>query len=295
AAIFGTKWAGVITIVLTILLLVFSEIIPKTIGAIYWKQLLSFTAYSLRVLIIILYPAVKALQILSRLLTPDEREPTITRSELEVLAEIGQEEGSIEVQEQHILQNLLRLGLVQVSDIMTPRTVVFMLREDMTVDEVLRKHPVLAHARIPIYNRNHDDITGFVLRYQVLAEAAEDNDQKKLKELVVPIHSIPESLNAFKALQEFITRGEHIFLALDEYGGTAGIITMEDAIESLLGTEIVDESDVVEDMQLLAKQRYARQQRLYAAREAARQKIVSDKSDSSDTTGQNTMTSSSEA
>jgi CBS domain containing-hemolysin-like protein len=145
---------------------------------------------------------------------------------------------------------------------MTPRTVVFMLQENMTVSDVMQQHRLIVHSRIPIYGKNQDDITGFILRYQLLAAVAEDKDDTKLKELVRPIHLIPESLSVARALQEFSKRGEHIFLVLDEYGGTAGILTMEDAIESLLGIEIVDESDVVEDMRMLAQQRFQRQQKL---------------------------------
>jgi CBS domain containing-hemolysin-like protein len=220
-----------------------------------------FTAYGVRGLIYVLYPAVKAFQYLGKLITPGEREPTITRLEFEALAEIGEDEGALAKEEHLILRNLFGLDQVQVSDIMTPRTVVFMLPEKMTVGEVASNHPLLAHSRIPVFKENHDDITGFVLRYQILTAAAEDKDDTKLKELVLPIQAIPHSLSVAKALQEFISLRDHILLVLDEYGGTAGIITMEDALESLLGIEIVDESDLIEDMRQLAKQRFERQRR----------------------------------
>lgn len=262
-AVFGSEFFGIITAVLTILILVFSEIIPKTLGAIYWKQLMPFTAYGVRGIIFILYPAVWAFNFLGQLLTPSEKEPTITRSELEALADIGEDEGQLEKEEHTILQNLFQLGQVQVSDIMTPRTVVFTLQQDMTVFEVAQKHPLLTHSRIPIYKDSVDEISGFALRYQILTALAEDKDSIRLHKLVLPIHSVPETMSVAKVLQEFTTRGDHIFLVVDEYGGTAGIVTMEDAIESLLGIEIMDESDAVEDMRMLAKQRYERQQKLF--------------------------------
>lgn len=260
--VFGNEWFGVISAVLTLLILVFSEIIPKTLGATYWKQLLPFTAYGVRSLIVILYPLVMAFEYLGRFMSPNQKAPKITRLELAMLAEIGKDEGELQREEHIILKNLLRLREVSVGDIMTPRTVVFMLPEDMTVGEVSRLYPILSHSRIPIYRLNQDHVVGFVLRHTILAAVAEDHHEVKLKQVVLPIHSIPGSLTAAKALQEFTQRGEHIFLVLDEYGGTAGIITMEDAIESLLGIEIMDESDVVEDMRTLAKQRFDRQRKL---------------------------------
>ena len=264
AGLLGNEWLGVISAVLTFLILVFSEIIPKTLGAVYWKQLMPFTAYGVRGLIILLYPAVKAFHYLSRLITPSEKEPTITRLELEALAEIGEDEGALAKEEHLILSNLFKLDQVTVGDIMTPRTVVFMLPESMTVGEVTSNHPLLAHSRIPLFKENHDDVIGFVLRHQILSTAAEDKHDTPLKELVLPIQAIPESVSVAKALQEFISLRDHILLVLDEYGGTAGIITMEDAIESLLGIEIVDESDIIEDMRQLAKARYERQLRMTA-------------------------------
>ncbi|MFP4321862.1 MAG: hemolysin family protein [Anaerolineales bacterium] len=263
AAVFGNEWFGVISAVLTFLILVFSEIIPKTLGAVYWKPLMPFTAYGVQGLIWVLYPAVKAFQVLGRTIASGDKAPTVTRSELEALAEIGQDEGTLEKEEHIILRNLFRLNAAHVGDIMTPRTVVFMLQEDMTVGEVAQKHPLIVHSRIPIYRENHDDVVGFVLRYQLLSAVAEDKHDVKLNQLVLPIHSVPESLPVSKVLREFITRREHIFLVLDEYGGTAGIVTMEDTVESLLGTEILDESDVVADMRMLAKQRYDRRQKLF--------------------------------
>ena len=260
AIIFGNKWIGLISAILTLLILVFSEIIPKTLGAFYWKRLVPFTAYGVKVLVWILYPVVWGASGLSRLLTSGRQEPTISRSELEVLAKIAAREGAIEEKEFFIFKNLLRMRRVKVSDIMTPRTVIFMLRQDMTVAEVLASHRILAYSRIPVYKEIMDNVTGFVLRHHILSAAAEDKDQARLLQFARPIHPVPETVDVARVLEEFIRRQEHIFLVINEYGGTEGIITLEDAIESLLGAEITDETDLVADLRELAKQRHSRRQ-----------------------------------
>ena len=146
-------------------------------------------------------------------------------------------------------------------DILTPRTVLFDLQQDLTVAEAVAAHRILPYSRIPIFDESPDDITTFVLRQDILGSVAKDEDQVTLKEISRPIHSVPESMTVANVLDEFMARQEQIFLVFDEYGGTSGIITLEDATESLLGVEITDESDLVADLQELARQRYARQRR----------------------------------
>lgn len=261
--VFGDQNFFIITAILTLLILIFSEIIPKTLGAVYWKPLVAPAAYTIQVLVWIFGPAVSAFELITRWLQPREGKAiTVTRSELEAMAEIGSTEGSLEKGEHLILRNLLHLNHVYASDIMTPRTVVLALQQDTTVAEVMKRHRLIAYSRIPIYNENTDDIVAFVLRNDILTAAAEDRDNVTLKELSRPIHSVPESMSVARVLEEFTTRQQHIFLVFDEYGGTAGIITMEDAVESLLGAEITDESDLVADLRELAQQRYQRQQKL---------------------------------
>lgn len=262
ALLLGNELVGIITVVLTLLILVFSEIIPKTLGALYWKPLAPLVAYLVQGMILVTFPAVWAFERLTRLMTPKEKVPTVTRSELEVLAGISSGEGGLEKSEHTILRNLLHLGSVYVSDIMTPRTVMLALKETMTVGEVMKKHKLLPYSRIPLYTENFDDIRLFVLRSDILMAAAQDQDQKTLAELARPLDSVPESMTVDTVLEEFTNRQQHMFLVFDEYGGTAGIITMEDAIESLIGVEITDESDIVADLRELAQQRYRRQQRL---------------------------------
>ncbi len=258
-AVFGNEYFGIITAILTFLILAFSEIIPKTLGALYWKQLFAFTAYTCKLLIWILYPAVWGFHMLTRILTPAEKAMTITRGEIEMMASIGATEGVLKENEGRFLKNLFNLGKVNVGDIMTPRTVLLAFQQDMTIDDVVKEQPMLNYSRIPVYGDNKDDIVGFVLRYDILNHAAADEHTTKLKDLRLDIHPVPETLPVSTVLNEFIARKQHIFLVLDEYGGTSGIVTMEDAVESLLGIEITDESDLVADMRKLAQQRYLRQ------------------------------------
>lgn len=260
--VFGEQYFFLITAIFTLLILTVSEILPKTLGAVYWKQLFGFTSYTLKLLVLVLYPAVWAFRYVTNRITSDEKMPTVTRRELEVMAQISAVEGALEEKESRILRNLLHLSGVQVADIMTPRTVMFRFQQDMTVRDVIDRHRALPYSRIPVYEDNVDDIVGFVLRHDILTCAAEDRLDVKLKSLARPLHPVPETLSVTRVLDEFISRQEHIFLAFDEHGGTSGIITLEDALESLLGAEITDESDIVADMRQLAQQRYLRQKSL---------------------------------
>ena len=260
--IFGSQWAAWITVILTLLILIFSEIIPKTLGAVYWRQFFTFNSYVIQFLKITFVWAVWGFKVLTRLITPEEKMPTVSRNELELMAQVGATEGALEEKENRILRNLLHLSGVQVGDIMTPRTVMLAFQEDMTVGKVVEGKRNLPYSRIPIYKENVDDIDSFVLRHDLLKRAANDQYNVPIKEMKRELHSVPETLTVAKVLDEFMTRQDHIFLVFDEHGGTAGIITMEDALESLLGTEITDESDLVADMRQLAELRYQRQKQL---------------------------------
>lgn len=258
-AIFGSEYFGIIGAVLTLLILVFSEIIPKTIGAVYAKQLTTFTAYSLRVLLVILAPAVFTFEFVTRLLRPSEEAPTVTRSELQVMARISAEEGGIQERENRVVSNLLQLADVQVETIMTPRTVVLMLQKDLTVGQVIEQHKIIPYSRIPIYDETADSIKGYVLRHEIYKRVAADEHDIKLEAIARPVHVVPETNTVAQVLDEFILKQDHLFVVIDEYGGTAGLITLEDTVETLLGIEILDESDRVADLRQLARRRYASQ------------------------------------
>ena len=258
-AIFGSEFFGVISAVLTLLILIFSEIIPKTLGAVYAKQLTAFTAHSLRALLFVFAPAVYAFEFITRVLRPSEDSPTVTRSELQIMARISAEEGGILERENRIVSNLLQLADVQVETIMTPRTVVLMFKKDMTVGEVIEKHKVLPFSRIPIYDESADNIRGYVVRHEIYKRVASDEHDVKLEDIAREIHVVPETNSVAQVLNDFIIKQDHVFVVIDEYGGTAGLITLEDTVETLLGIEILDESDRVADLRELARRRYESQ------------------------------------
>ena len=258
-AIFGSEFFGIISAVLTLLILVFSEIIPKTLGAVYAKPLTPFTAYSLRALLWVLKPAVFAFEFVTRSMRPSEDAPTVTRSELQVMARISAEEGGIRERENRIVANLLQLADVQVETIMTPRTVMVLFQEEQTIGEIMQSHAFLPFSRIPVFGESADDITGYVLRHEIYKRAAADEHDVPLKDIIRPLDVVPETNSVAQVLDEFIAKQDHIFLVIDEYGGTAGLITMEDTVETLLGIEILDESDRFADMRQLARRRYESQ------------------------------------
>lgn len=263
-AIFGDELFAIITAILTLMILVFSEIIPKTLGATYWQALNPFAAYAIQVLVWAMLPIVWLLEQVTKLIGggSTSHAPTISRAEIEAMARIGASEGALLEREDRILRNVLQLNKVQVGDIMTPRTVVLAFQRDMTVREVLAKHTSIPYSRLPIYAEDADDIEGFVLRHEIFLSYANGEYDKLLHTMQRDIIAIPESASVSAALEELISKQEHICLVIDEYGGTAGILTMEDTIETLLGIEITDESDLVADLRKMAEDRYARQRRV---------------------------------
>ena len=245
---------------LTLSILVLSEIIPKTLGAAHWRTLAPTAAYMIRILIYITYPLVIFFEILSKLIS-NQREPTsITREELIVSAELTKAGGQVLDRERRVIRNLLHLNNILVKDILTPRSVLFALPKSETISNVLRQYSPIRFSRIPIFGENLDDITGVIHRFKLSQELAKGYGDKTLGELAISIRVVPESKTVADCLFDFIQRGEHIFLVVDEYGGTAGIITLEDTIETLLGVEIVDELDSVADMRAYARQLWEKKQ-----------------------------------
>ena len=249
--VFGDAWVAASSAVLTLLILVFSEIIPKTIGVVYAGPLAPFTAYTVTGMIWLTYPLVVAFQALSGAISRG-REDRMTREEFALIAELGQTEGAIFEQEYRVIHNLLRLRKVRVHEIMTPRTVAFMLQKDETVADVLAAHRPLRFARIPLYDADKDDPLGFVYRPELYEADDAGRGGERLETLMKPVHAVPETVTVSDVLHQFVDRGEQLFIVVDEHGGTAGLVTLEDAIETLLGAEIVDERDSVADMRQLA-------------------------------------------
>lgn len=261
--LFGEAYFGLVSAILTILILVLTEIIPKTVGANYYKKLMGFSVKTIRGMLFIAYPLVKISAYLTKLLSRKESELTTSREEISMLADIGTQEGIFESKENRIIQNLIKLKTVKISDIMTPRVVVVAANEDMTTEEFLKNKDFLHFSRIPIFNDNKDNITGYVFRQKVMEMLAEDQFSLKLKDIKREIITMAVSANLYHAWEVLLDRREHIALILDEYGGMAGIATMEDIIETLLGLEIIDEKDTVTDMQQYATNRWKARQRKY--------------------------------
>lgn len=261
--VFGQAYFGYISAVLTILILVLTEIIPKTIGANYSKELMSISAKIINAMIFITYPLVIASVLLTKLLSRKGVENTTSREEISALANIGTEEGIFGDKENKIIQNLIKLKSIRITEIMTPRIVVVVANEEMTLQEFLKNKDFLHFSRIPIYEGNRDNITGYVFRELVFEKLAEDQFDLKLKDIKRKITAFNTETTLFDAWDELLNKREHIALVLDKYGGMDGIATLEDIIETLLGFEILDEKDKIEDMQKYALDRWNAKQKKY--------------------------------
>jgi len=261
AIVFGEAYTGIVAAVLTLLILVLSEIIPKTLGAVYWRTLTPIVVRSLTVTIIAMWPLVKLSQGITHLLSAEEDETAFSREEFTAMAELGEEEGVFEEKESRILRNLFRFNSLRVKDVMTPRTVIFNLPEETTIGDVVEEHDEFRFSRIPVYDDDPDDITGYVLKDEMLLRAAQEEFDVSLAEISRDILVVHETLPLPDLLERLLDRLEHIALVVDEYGGVAGVVTMEDVVETLLGLEIVDEADSVEDMQALARKQWFRRAR----------------------------------
>ena len=258
AVVFGSAYVGIASAVLTLLILIFSEIIPKTLGAYYWRQLAPATAVVLHGLVWLLYPFVKLSELLTRGLT---HEPTLTgfsRREFLAMAEVSAQEGQLGQMESTILKNLLVLRHTPIADAMTPRTVVFSLPEELSVEEFFRQHGQVRFSRIPVYAGSLDQVTGFVLRSDLLLAQARGNGANPLRTYARPLPALLARMSLAQAFDEFMRLRAHIMLVVDEYGGLKGLLTLEDLLETLLGLEIVDEEDETVDMQKLARRLWRR-------------------------------------
>jgi CBS domain containing-hemolysin-like protein len=261
--VFGDVYFGLVSAILTLLILVFTEIIPKTIGARFSRELAMISAHIIRIMIIITYPLVIGSAYITRIISRRPAGHTTSREEISVLAHIGTEEGIFGEKENKIIQNLIRLKKIRVTEIMTPRVVVTVANENLPLDEFLIGKEFLKFSRIPVYSGNEEHITGYVFRQNVFEKLAEDQTGLKLKDIKREIVIIPGSKPLFGVWETLLEKKEHIALVVDEYGGMDGIVTMEDIIETLLGFEIVDEKDTITDMQQYARERWKMRQEKY--------------------------------
>ena len=254
--IFGDMYFGIISAILTLLILVFSEIIPKTIGARYWRRLALVSGMIINIMVIITFPLVIMTNYITKLFSGKIENPPMSREEISAMANIGTEEGVLEEKENKIIQNLVRLKAVKISEIMTPRVVVTLADETMPLEEFLKKKEFLYYSRIPIYSKNIENITGYVFRQTVFEKLAEKKTNLKLRDIYREIVVVHEFQSLMSLWETLLLKKEHVALIVDEYGGMAGIVTMEDIIETILGLEIVDERDRIMDMQQYARERW---------------------------------------
>lgn len=253
AMVFGSNWVGVISAVLTFLILVFSEIIPKTLGATYWRRLAGVTAYGLRFLVRLLYPFVVLSEFLTKGLSHEQELEGFSREEFAAMANLGEEEGQLAERESRILKNLFLLHETVVTDVMTPRPVVFSLPESLTVSEYFDNHYDSRFSRIPVFAEDREMLTGFVLKDDLVLAQARNNTENELSIYRRELPVLPDTTSLSDAFDELLHKRAHIMMIIDEYGGMEGIITLEDILETLLGLEIMDESDKTADMQKYAR------------------------------------------
>jgi CBS domain containing-hemolysin-like protein len=249
---YGDQWVTISSVFLTILILFVSEIIPKTIGKNNAKSLAMFAAFATQIMIVLLYPIVKVSEAISKRLSNVSEEPDVTRDEMIKNAEIGVEEGTLKSKESMIIKNLMKLDKIFVSDIMTPRSVITAIPGNMTVSDVYEKYKPIRFSRIPVYDESFDNIIGLTHRYKILEAMSQDLHNKLIRELVVPITLLSERITVSQALDFFVKEKTHLAIVNDEYGVMTGLVTLEDAVETLLGVEIVDEFDTIEDMRKYA-------------------------------------------
>lgn len=259
--VFGSEWFGVVSIITTLMILIFSEIIPKTIGTTYWKQLMGPVAHIISVLLVIMHPFVILIKLITKWITTQEAEKAVSREEVSAMANVGEEEGVIEENENKIIQNIMKLDNIKAYDVMTPRVVAAIAPESMTLREFYDSDDYLHFSRIPVYAESQEYITGYVLRSDALEELAEDNFDMTLGSLRRDISFFNEEMSISAVWESLLKNKAQIALIIDEYGCFQGILTLEDIIETILGLEIIDENDEVSDLQQFARERWQKRQK----------------------------------
>ncbi|NJB67403.1 CBS domain containing-hemolysin-like protein [Desulfobaculum xiamenense] len=258
AKVFGQENLAYFTVAFTVVILIFSEILPKTVGVMYTRTLAPFLAKPVQFLVWALGPVIWLLGFVSRLLQRKAKGPTATEEDITALAALSRRAGVLKPYEEESIRNILQLDVRVVRSIMTPRTVVSSLPASMTVEVAREDKHCWTHSRVPVFEGDEpEDIVGIVYRRDVLEAAAEDLEDKRLSDLMKPVHFVLDTLTLDRLLIKFLEARMHLFVVLDEYGGLSGVVTLEDVLEEILGKEIVDETDEVADMRELARQRRA--------------------------------------
>ena len=260
--IFGSEWFGLVSAVITLLILIFSEIVPKTFGTTYWKNLMGITAGTIRVLIVIMYPFVKLIEWISHIF-PENDEAAVSREEVLAMANVGEEEGVIEEDENKIIRNVMRLDDVKASDVMTPRVVAATAPESMTLKDYYDCDDYDHFSRIPVYSDSPEYITGYVMRDDALENLTEDHFTKTLGSIKRSLPQYNENMSIGDIFDRMLKEKSQIGVIIDEYGCFQGILTLEDVIETIFGLEIVDENDEIADMQQYARERWHQRQKRF--------------------------------
>jgi len=254
--LWGSDALAVASAVLTLAILVFSEILPKTLGALYWRRLTGFMAKALPIMIFILRPFVWLSETITRMLKRGRVAQTFSREEFAALARVGEEQGVFDESEMRILRNLFHFGSLRTRDIMTPRTVMFSLEENTTVRDAVAERGSMIFSRIPIWKETPDQVTGYILKDQLLLRAARNELDAPLRSFAREALMVPDTIALPALFEKLLDNREHIAVVVDEYGGIDGVVTMEDVLETLIGLEIVDEMDSVQDMRAMARSKW---------------------------------------
>ena len=257
-AVFGHEWLVYFSASFTLAILLFSEIIPKTAGVLYGRSLVVLVAYPLKALVLFMSPVIWVSTLLTRLIARGKTDEAITAEEIRIMARLSLRNGGITSYQDQAIERILTLQEKMAKDVMTPRTVIFSLSEHLTVDEVSKVAGRWEHSRVPVYDRDMEDVVGVVLTKELFIAHADGKKDIHLTELMRPVHFVVETARLNKVLSEFLELRQHLFVVLDEYGGLAGLISLEDILEEILGREIIDESDEVVDKRELARQRRRR-------------------------------------
>lgn len=260
--IWGDTSLGLVSVILTILILVITEIIPKTMGARYWRTLSKVTYHIINIMLFLTYPLVIFSTKIMDIISKEKKEDTTSREEIAALANIGADEGVFSEKENKIIQNILKLQKIKVTQIMTPRVVVTSVDENVSLDEFKKQSKYLNFSRIPTFSIQNEKITGYILLQDILEELSKkEKNNLLIKSFKREVLKIPNNVTLLNLWDQLVENKEHIAIVLDEYGGLDGVVTMEDVVETLLGLEITDENDEVVDMQKYAKERWKRRQK----------------------------------
>lgn len=254
ASLFGENKLIWFSLCFTLVILLFSEILPKTVGVVYNKGLAPYIAAPLRYMIIVLYPFIWLCQAVTKLIPRKGNVHNISAEELQAIAIISRKTGEIQVEQEQVITNILKLGNQTVREVMTPRTVTFSLNQDMTISEASElRDQWKTHSRAPVYGADPDNVVGIALSLDIFMAMAENKSHLKLHQIMHPVNFVPETAPLNKILLEFFERHQHLFVVVDEYGSVTGVISLEDIIEEIVGREIMDESDKTQDMRELAR------------------------------------------